>query len=255
MKLQIFILALSLNLLSCASYFFKKDCENTNWFEYGEKLAMAGKRVDEDAFVQKCRKAEAEMAESLLDKGFKKGRDSYCKPEGAFLTGKRGEYLQEELCSGLNVTLIKAEHNRGVRDYCSVTNGFSVGSTGKEYNSICPKDLEANFLKEFNRGRKKFFAASIEAKEADVRDSDRAIKKYLQRKSTIESELRLFIFLDFAPANAHLEARKKRDDLKSEAQNVDRQINQEESRQNRLRNEIQQLRIQMESLEVPTSPS
>jgi hypothetical protein len=252
-KHQIFIVGLCFGLLSCANYFLRKDCESVNWFDYGERLALAGKRVDEDSFVQKCRKADAELAESLLDKGFKKGRDAYCKPEGAFLTGKLGEYLQEELCLGLNVTLLKAEHTRGVREFCNLTNAYSVGSSGKEYNSICPKDLEAPFIREFNRGRKKFLAASIEAKEVDIRDSNQAIQTYLQRKSSIESELRMLMFLDFAPPNAHPEARKKREDLKSDSHNTNRQIDQEEARQRRLRDEIQQLRIRMESLDTSSS--
>ena len=44
-------------------------------------------------------------------------------------------------------------HAEGVRVYCRESNGFAVGHSGASYQGVCPADLEAAFVAEYNAGR------------------------------------------------------------------------------------------------------
>jgi len=44
-------------------------------------------------------------------------------------------------------------HAEGVRVYCRESNGFAVGHSGANYQGVCPADLEAPFVAEYNAGR------------------------------------------------------------------------------------------------------
>jgi hypothetical protein len=47
----------------------------------------------------------------------------------------------------------RAGHADGVRVYCRASNGFAVGHAGSSSQSVCPADLEAEFVAEYNVGR------------------------------------------------------------------------------------------------------
>ncbi|HEY1079150.1 MAG TPA: DUF2799 domain-containing protein, partial [Bdellovibrio sp.] len=79
---KIFALILALSTTGCANYFIKKDCESTNWFEHGQKVAQSGKWLNADKKVMDCRRVEAEIQESQLDQGFKSGVQKYCNNDG-----------------------------------------------------------------------------------------------------------------------------------------------------------------------------
>ena len=52
-----------------------------------------------------------------------------------------------------NLELYQQGHNEGVTQYCTGYNGFSVGKSGSEYNSICPPQSEPLFLEGYEQGR------------------------------------------------------------------------------------------------------
>lgn len=159
---RVFVVIFAINFFAgCTTYFKRKDCEGKNWQEYGYGLAMKGVRPGEDSYVAECRKVEAEFSESSLDLGFKSGMAAYCKPDQAFLTGKKGQKINLDFCeSGLAKILIQ-KHKEGVKVYCSGENAYIEGSSGHEYTGICPAEMESAFNKEFRRGRKKFVQGTL----------------------------------------------------------------------------------------------
>jgi hypothetical protein len=48
----------------------------------------------------------------------------------------------------------RAGHAEGVKTYCRAGNGFEVGHSGAAYQGVCPADLEAGFVAEYNTGRR-----------------------------------------------------------------------------------------------------
>ncbi|CAN5656051.1 hypothetical protein BH10BDE1_BH10BDE1_26920 [soil metagenome] len=177
-KTSILFMALTILLIAqtgCSSYFKRQDCEATNWYEYGKKVALTGRRLSGDQFVVDCRRVEAEIREADLDRGFKEGMDRYCDASQVFNLGKSGEFFSAEMCDGANLRQLQERHKVGVVEYCQKSNGYTAGAGGKDYNKICPKELERAFLPEFNRGRKKYLTVVVLQIDGQVNNLDREI--------------------------------------------------------------------------------
>lgn len=169
---RILMAVVALNLVACASYFKRKECESTNWFDHGKSVALRGEWLASDKLVSECRKVEAEIQESQLDQGFKNGMQRYCTPDNSYKTGKEGSMFSRDLCDGPEINVLLQNYRRGVTDYCAKTNGQNAGASGKKYQNICPKELEPAFLVEYRKGRKKYVQAMITSREDEVRDID-----------------------------------------------------------------------------------
>jgi uncharacterized small protein (DUF1192 family) len=46
----------------------------------------------------------------------------------------------------------QAGRERGLRQYCQPSRGFSLGLGGSRYNGVCPGDMEADFVDAYNSG-------------------------------------------------------------------------------------------------------
>lgn len=182
----IFSVIIILAQLGCASYFKRKSCEEVNWYEYGQKVAMTGKRLEADQFLNECRKVEAEIGETKLDLGYKSGRDRYCTMDEIFNTGKAGHPFSYELCDHLPRQKVKDRHMEGVLIFCKPENAYAVGAKGEIYEKVCPTDKETAFLKEYNKGRKLYLESAIKSNEVEISDLERSIER-LQRDKDFKS--------------------------------------------------------------------
>jgi hypothetical protein len=166
--------------LGCASYFKRKSCEEINWYDYGQKVAMSGKRLESDQFLSECRKVEAEIGETKLDLGYKSGRDRYCTMDEIYNTGRSGHPFSYELCDHLSRQKVKDRHMDGVLVFCKPDNAYAFGARGEVYEKVCPEDKEVAFLKEYSRGRKLFLESAIKSNEVEVAELEKNIER-LQR--------------------------------------------------------------------------
>jgi predicted nucleic acid-binding Zn-ribbon protein len=77
----------------------------------------------------------------------------------------------------------RAGHAEGVRVYCRESNGFAVGHSGATYQGVCPADLEAAFVSEYNSGRRlhdlESALASVDARIAGNYRAQEGIKQEL----------------------------------------------------------------------------
>lgn len=259
--------SLTLSLASCASYFKRKECEKTNWFQHGQDVAMRGQNLENDPFLNQCRKVEADIGESALDQGFKKGRANYCEPQTVFITGKKGEPFSADMCDGGNLKVLRQKHLQGVREYCLPSNGETAGATGNPYKNVCPKDMESAFMPEFKKGRKKYLHAQVVSREGEVQDIDREIAdldRQRQRKmyelaamgnggsKTITRTRRVgptgVSVQDQVSVTEDDSAKQARDELKREIDQLDWQIKQKRNAQSEVREQVRQLRAEMLTL-------
>lgn len=250
----------------CVSYFKRKECEAVNWFEYGHKVAMEGRRLSGDQFVSECRKVEAEFSETDLDRGFKGGMAKYCLPQTVFELGKKGDFFSVEMCDGENPRLLQEKHKAGVGEYCQKSNGYTAGTVGRAYNKICPKELEKDFLPEFKRGRKKYLNVLVLENEKKINDIEREILN-LERERNMKSleAQRLQI-----PTGAVVERRydpmtgtvreqvvsqvsedqtRKADDMRWQIQNIETKINSKRSEQVSLREQNRSIQLEIVGLD------
>ena len=179
------VLATSLVLFSACASAIKKKCESTNWFEHGESVAKRGARPSTDSFVLECEKEEANVDSAAISRGFQKGMTEYCTPDYAFRLGKQGEFLSADFCGGGMEIQMKPKHHLGLLEYCQVSNGETAGATGKKYNQICPKELEAAFVPQFNLGRKKYLNGLIARKVGEVSDLEIEASELERKKQGI----------------------------------------------------------------------
>lgn len=147
-------------LTGCSSCMIKAECEKVNWFEHGKNLAMQGKRVTGDQMVEKCKKVEV-ISESQLDLGFKSGREQYCTPQATYAIGRGGDLFNEDMCDTSQLNALKNRHREGILAYCDVKNAEGAGASGKVYQNVCPKNMEAGFLPLYKKGRIKYLQEVI----------------------------------------------------------------------------------------------
>jgi hypothetical protein len=226
-------------------------------------MAKRGQRTDSDSFVRECEKAEASIDSASLSKGFQKGLDEYCTPEFAYVLGKRGEFLVNDMCSGSAERMMKPKHEEGVREYCQPANGVQAGAQGKKYNQICPKDLETAFLPQFNQGRKRYLSSLATQKEAEIQDIDKEIGDLNRKKHEmlfeIEQLMRQKTVVQTTTVNRtgssvqveQVSAERNSRNIESEIQSirwnmnrVDQEIESKRKRQQALRQEIRDARTE-----------
>lgn len=164
-------------LTSCASYFLKKDCEKTNWFEYGQNLAIKGQFIEQDSFIKECKKIDAQISHSQLDIGYKKGREKYCSPEQIFLFGKTGEPIDYNFCDGIPKYTIDQKYQAGLKEFCTPTTGFEYGASGKIYKNVCKDKAEAAFLPDYKKGRAKYLKSQISENVKVISDNESEVQK------------------------------------------------------------------------------
>jgi len=60
---------------------------------------------------------------------------------------------------------------KGVREYCVPSNGFSAGESGQPNNNVCPEDLREDFVQGYQRGRSIHLTrARVEALETKIEE-------------------------------------------------------------------------------------
>jgi predicted nucleic acid-binding Zn-ribbon protein len=77
----------------------------------------------------------------------------------------------------------RAGHAEGVRVYCRASNGFAVGHGGAAYQGVCPADLEAEFVAEYNAGRR------LHELESALANVDARIAGHYRTQENIKKEL------------------------------------------------------------------
>lgn len=250
----------SLNLVACSSWFKKRECNKTNWFTYGEQVAMSGRRLDADGFIGECRKVEADVSDAQLDRGFKKGMKMYCQPQTAYETGRRGKKLSKDLCDGPGWRKLAAKHMDGVKEYCNPNNGKGAGATGVKYNYICPKSMERAFLSEFNKGRKNFLEAEasilndeIKALDLEITELKRDGRELRSQQANLSrggsiSIRNGFRNIQINESTTPEEREKARKDLDDEVDRVKREVSSKERTRKAKYNELRNLKREMVKL-------
>lgn len=182
------VIALAMFVAGC-QWGLKKQCKETNWFDHGFQVAMRGERLSGDQLYSQCKKEEFDVNESQADLGFKAGMERYCKPEVVLNTGKEGNYFNTDFCDPGQWNFLRGKHAEGVRIFCEKSNGYNVGSSGKVYNNICPKQQESAFLSEYRRGRKVWIAQAIVEKQERINNADAEMNQKNSEILTLRSQL------------------------------------------------------------------
>jgi len=77
----------------------------------------------------------------------------------------------------------RAGHADGVQIYCRASHGFDIGRSGAAYQGVCPANLEADFVAEYNAGR------HLYELESALRNADNRIASNYRAQENIKQEL------------------------------------------------------------------
>ncbi len=244
------LLTLGFLLGSCASA-LKKKCEATNWFEHGRTVALSGRRLNSDDFVQRCIKEKVDVNEAQVDLGFKSGMGLYCTGPGARDTGRKGDRLNPELCDPAVFSALEKEWNKGVAEYCTPGNAYKVGALGEEYKGVCPEGAEAAFKEKFNRGKFVYYGNMIDAKELEASklqrrkaDSDRSLQALDRQRATLMASQKLLLMRRRAP-DPEQDA-----NYESEKSTLDSRIRSEQYNIRKVDSDIDKLRAEITDLKI-----
>lgn len=196
-----------ISLSGCASYFLRKNCEKTNWFQHGNKVAMDGRRLQGDDWMHQCTQVEAKIDWVAADLGFKAGMKVYCTEDGAYQTGLKGEFFKAGFCDVGGIKKIKARHKEGVAELCQLSNGHEKGASGWKYNGICPKTLAKGFLSTYRPGRIIYLSGLIEQKRAAIAGLSYQISDSEEEIRRANSQLRS---LSYRRSNSQSSSKKKK---------------------------------------------
>ncbi len=187
--MKIITLILSTVFLSgcgISSYFTKKSCTNTNWFEAGKKTALSAQRIDSNHMYNKCKSKGYFVNDADIDRGFKAGVAIYCDPQEAYTRGRNAKPNRavKDFCEPNAVRQILSEYNRGVKDFCQKSAGYQFATEGNEYpTGFCPQSLEKRFLSGYNKGRITYLKSAIIENESRFYSIDSEISELEGEKS------------------------------------------------------------------------
>lgn len=117
MKTRGYLVAMSIAFTGCAGGVKEVACTGQNWAGFGYKMGAEGRSVHEfDGHRSACG--------NNLEKGALK----------AYLDG----------------------YTRGIIEYCTYENGFSVGSKNQSISENCPLELRGSYTKGYNLGKFEF---------------------------------------------------------------------------------------------------
>jgi len=84
----------------------------------------------------------------------------------------------------------RAGHAEGVQLYCRESNGFSVGHSGAVYQGVCPADVEASFVREYESGRHLYeLESALSGVEARIASNYRAQESMKQELTAIATSM------------------------------------------------------------------
>lgn len=262
-RYQIAFILLMMATVGCTSYFERKGCEEANWYQLGFDGAMKGQRPADLPYVQNCRKLEAEFSEAQLDQGFKAGVITYCHSDNVYLIGKQGHTVNFEFCEPSQLGRLKARHEEGVAAYCEKGNAYQEGLRGNVYTKICPADKEADFMKEFVKGRRKYLAATILEYQGRMATSDDKVRslRHEESRSTLRlvslpSPRTVVVRTYNQQTNSYSDKQtvedpyaSERSSLKSEVERLSREIHDEENQRSQYQSSIYSMQKELLTLQ------
>lgn len=267
MKRWLLLIFLFASTTSCSKYFTRKSCEKVNWFQHIYNVAMEGKRPEEDPRYKECEKAETDINSAEVDRGFKAGMENYCKPDTAYAKGAAGSpSINYDFCDSNLAPRMKARYIEGLRKFCQPDAGYTFASTGGVYQSQCPKDLEVAFLAKYRKGRALFLKNKITGNETEIATLDKEIREQQNLRNqvtlriatlprtTVVSKNKTYnpatkSYQEQTVVTEDPQIKRQRENLESELRSINFRVEGKQNTQRSLREQIQQYRSEMESLQ------
>jgi hypothetical protein len=125
----------------------------------------------------------AAMDEATCRQGYWFGAGIRDGQQGA--TSQTSEYAKA--CSEYGVSVGLSDYQRGYQqgllNYCTPENGYRVGRAGSSYRNVCAPHLQADFLREYQRGYDHYRL------EQDIRQQEYQLARLQRERQALEDQL------------------------------------------------------------------
>jgi hypothetical protein len=188
MKNLIFLLPVSLFLISCTNYQIVERCKQTDWHRLGVMSGMKGltkPSAEDSRNFQMCVDEGQKPNFAAFDNGLKEGIKRYCTAEASEKRGSLGLDYNFELCTEKNRVELLSSYNEGVKKYC-LSSGYSAGLSGKPMQVSCPKETHGTFNPEFQRGRTDYLVGSVERLSSQVSNMSEHISRLEEKNKDLD---------------------------------------------------------------------
>ncbi len=129
----------------CVSPQTQSFCKNADWYELGRRDGSMGRAADSlESYQNECAETMTESFQAM----YLNGRD------------------------------------RGLIEFCTPQNGYSLGQSGELYYYVCPFHLEGDFLTAFKKGRR------VLALQRENLNLERKMESILTQVQSVESPSR-----------------------------------------------------------------
>jgi hypothetical protein len=102
-----------------------------------------------------------------------------------YLASRISSHRKDCAKHGITPDFYRYEEGRleGLREYCTPQKGYNLGKSGRQYNSVCPGDLESVFLKGYYHGK------SVHDAQMVIKSQQVDLNKMHEELRTIEKDL------------------------------------------------------------------
>jgi hypothetical protein len=160
--------SVAISLVGCAHHLSQSECLTANWYALGFDDGVNAKPLrDLSGNIADCAKFKIKVDTVKYRKGWRAGLHKFCKPTASLgnQDGVQGRPVslikgRTNWCEANGVALTLTNYRQGwkqgIKDYCSKSNAYRLGSQGVAYHGICPSNLQRRFLKSYHKGLRNY---------------------------------------------------------------------------------------------------
>jgi hypothetical protein len=105
-----------------------------------------------------------------------------------YLASRIGSHRKDCARHGITPEFNRYEQGRleGLQEYCMPQKGFSLGTSGGQYNYVCPQELEAAFLKGYYHGK------NVHGIQMQIKRQEESLQEINEELSSVENDLHAY---------------------------------------------------------------
>lgn len=126
-------------------------------------MSESGKTLDASR-LRECEQRKVPVDFGLLERGYKIGLTSTCKPEVQLAKGQTGAVPTFSICPADAAPKLKQKYMDGLNQYCVEKNIFKEARDGKAWTGVCENRPELK--RQFNYGRSAYLVTLVATLEA-----------------------------------------------------------------------------------------
>ena len=160
-------------LAGCVPHMTLQQCQSMNWHHAGYQDGMHGKNQrDLNRSIADCAKFNISVNTKQYNKGWHFGVRQYCKPANGMRLGTSGQNYNH-ICPANMAPAFEKAWRHGLKRYCIPSTGYNLGRSGKPFPNFCSPKQVVKFRNSYDSGRRIYDAGKSVQASIDSIDAQR----------------------------------------------------------------------------------